>query len=44
MVYLGILVNQKIFQLADKFQNIYRTLLKWDEFSWNFLSILQNFL
>ena len=35
---------QKIFQLAEKFQYIYRTLSKLDEFSVNFLSILQNFL
>ena len=30
---------QKIFQLAENFQNIYRTLSKLDKFSLNFLSI-----
>ena len=34
----------KDFQLAENFQNIYRTLSKFDEFSLNFFSILQNFL
>ena len=35
---------QKIFQLAENFQNIYRTLSKLDQFSLKFLSIVQNFL
>ena len=35
---------QKIFQLAEYFRNIYRSLSKLDKFSLNFLSILQNFL
>ena len=35
---------QKIFQLAENFQNIYRTLSKLDKFSLNFLSTLQIFL
>ena len=35
---------QKIFQLTENFWNIYRNLSIFDEFSLNFLSILQNFL
>ena len=35
---------QKIFQPAENFQNIYRTLWKLGEFSFNFLSVLQYFL
>ena len=35
---------QKIFQLAENFQNVYRTLSTLDKFSLKILSILQNFL
>ena len=36
--------HQKNLMLAENLRIIYRTLSKFDEFSLNFLSILQNFL